>query len=171
MKKVLALGAVAMLMLIASGCDTFRKMAGRPTSEDIELKRDLIEAAQLAEQARLDSIEAVRKHVADSLAAHQAMLDAGVPIKTTNMVTPSVKARMGHRYYVIVGAFGNVDNAKRMQKKAADAGIDSELIPYRNGVTAVGLCPSDDLASLYEPFMRVREQDFCPKEVWVIDME
>lgn len=171
MKKVLVIGTIAVLALLASGCDTFRKMAGRPTSEDIELKRDLIEAAQLAEQARQDSILAVQKRQADSLAAHQAMLDCGVPIKTTNMVTPAVKAKMGHRYYVVVGAFGNIDNAKRMQKKAEDAGIQSELIPYRNGVTAVGLCPSDDLASMYEPFMKVKEQAFCPKEVWIIDME
>lgn len=171
MKKVLVIGTLAVLMLLASGCDAFRKMAGRPTSEDIQVKRELIEAAQIAEQARQDSIQAVQKHIADSLAANQAMLDSGVPIKPTNMVSPSVRTAMAHRYYIIVGAFGNSDNAKRLQKRAEEAGFDSELIPYRNGMTAVGLCPSDDLASLYEPYTRIREQEFCPKAVWVIDME
>ena len=175
MKKVLVIGTIAALMLMASGCDTFRKMAGRTTSEDIELKRDLVEAAQLAqqlaEQARQDSIEASRKHIADSLAANQAMLDSGLPVKTTKQVSATVKARMERRYRIIIGAFANADNARRMQKQAEAVGVETELIPYVNGITAVGVGPSDDIASLYGPYMLVKDQPFCPKGIWIMDIE
>lgn len=175
MKKVLVIGAIAALMLLASGCDAFRKMAGRPTSEDIELKRDLVEAAQLAQQlaekARQDSIEASRKHIADSLAASQAMIDSGLPVKTTRQVSASVKAGMEHRYRIIIGAFANPDNAKRMQKQAEAVGVETELIPYTNGITAVGVGASDDLASLYEPYKHIKDQNFCPKGAWIMDIE
>lgn len=175
MKKVLVIGAIAALMLLASGCDAFRKMAGRPTSEDIELKRDLVEAAQLAQQlaekARQDSIEASRKHIADSLAANQAMIDSGLPVKTAKQVSAAAKARMGHRYRIIIGAFANADNARRMQKQAEESGVEAELIPYISGITAVGVGPSDDLASLYGPYTLIKDQPFFPKAAWIMDIE
>lgn len=55
--------------VLCSGCDVFRKLAGRPTSADIEARRAAIEAVQEAEhQARMDSLAKVEKQLADSLA-------------------------------------------------------------------------------------------------------
>lgn len=171
MKKVLVVGAIALVVVTATGCDMFRKMAGRPTSEDIAAKKELIAAAENARQVREDSIRLAEQRVADSLAVLDSMLHCGTPIKTTNQVSPAAKAKLAHRYYVIIGAFGNADNAQRLQKKAEAAGFGSELIPYRNGITAVGLCPSDDLVSMYEPLKMLRLQPFCPKEAWILDKE
>lgn len=171
MKKVLVVAALALVVILATGCDMFRRMAGRPTSEDIDAKREKIAAVEAARQAREDSIRLAEQRTADSLAVLDSMLNCGTPIKTSNQVSPAAKAKLLHRYYVILGAFGNADNAARLQKKAAAAGFESELIPYRNGITAVGLCPSDDLVSLYGPLMELRKQDFCPGEAWIFDKE
>lgn len=171
MKKVLAVGAIALVVILATGCDMFRKMAGRPTSEDIAVKRELIVAAENARQAREDSIMLARQRTADSLAVLDSMLNCGVPIKTSNQISPAAKARLSHRYYVILGAFGNADNATRLQKKVAAAGFEAELIQYRSGITAVGACPSDDLVSLYAPLKELKLQPFCPKEAWILDKE
>lgn len=171
MKKVLAVGAIVLVVVMAAGCDMFRKMAGRPTSEDISVKKELIAAAENARQAREDSIRLAEQRVADSLAVLDSMLHCGTPIKTTNQVSPAAKAKLSHRYYVIIGAFGNADNAQRLQQKVDEAGFESELIPYRNGITAVGLCPSDDLVSMYEPLKKLKLQPFCPSEAWILDKE
>ena len=171
MKKVLVIGVLAAAVALTASCDMFRRMAGRPTSADIAEKSELIQKAEAAEQARLEAIELAKKRQADSLAVLDSMLHCGTPIKTTKQISPSAKAKMTHRYFIVVGAFGDHHNAERMQKKAADAGFDSELITYRNGVTAVGLCPSNDLVSLYEPLKAVKQQPFCPKEVWILDNE
>ena len=82
------------VMLLVSGCDFFRKVAGRPTSADLQAKRTEItyveaQKAELArEQARLDSLEAVAQKERearemaerDSLAAHQTLKEKGCQI-------------------------------------------------------------------------------------------
>mgnify|MGYP002512948656 CR=1 FL=1 len=58
MKKSFLLLSGAMIML--TGCDFFRMLAGRPTSEDIENKRvEIIKAKEAAQKARQDSIARV----------------------------------------------------------------------------------------------------------------
>ena len=48
---------MAVAMLTLTGCDFFRKLAGRPTSEDIENRKlEIIMAQEALEQARLDSL-------------------------------------------------------------------------------------------------------------------
>ena len=68
MKKVI----LALFVLVAvffTGCDTFRRLAGRPTSAEIEAKRKVIELAEAAKhQARMDSLTRIEKQMADSLA-------------------------------------------------------------------------------------------------------
>ena len=66
MKKSFIILLAAMLSL--TGCDFFRKLAGRPTSEDIEQKRiEIMRAQEAAHQARLDSIKLEHQKVVDSL--------------------------------------------------------------------------------------------------------
>ena len=56
MKRFLVL-LLGVSLFAVTGCDFFRGLAGRPTSEDIENKKiELLRAQQAAEQARLDSI-------------------------------------------------------------------------------------------------------------------
>jgi hypothetical protein len=56
MKKSMILMLMVALPLL-TGCDFFRKLAGRPTSEDIENKRvAIMRAEEAAHQARQDSI-------------------------------------------------------------------------------------------------------------------
>ena len=73
MKKNI-LPALLALMLVVTGCDFFRVVAGRPTSKDIEKKRiEIMKAEEAALQARLDSIAAVeaekQKVIQDSVEA------------------------------------------------------------------------------------------------------
>ena len=77
MKKEFAILAVMLpVVFVASGCDFFRKLAGRPTSVQIEAMADAIdqeEAETAARQARQDSLDAVKKYSADSLAAADSL--------------------------------------------------------------------------------------------------
>ena len=171
MKKVLVIGVLSAVVLLTGSCDMFRRMAGRPTSAELEQKRVLIEEFEAAEQARIAAEMLAKQKTADSLATLDSIMNCGVPIKTTNQISPSAKSQLAHRYYVMIGAFGDGSNAEKLQKKVVEAGFETELIPYRNGMTGVGLCPSDDLASMYKPLMAIRQQPFCPKGVWILDKE
>ena len=68
MKKVI-LALFVFVAVFFTGCDTFRRLAGRPTSAEIEAKRKVIELAEAAKhQARMDSLTRIEKQMADSLA-------------------------------------------------------------------------------------------------------
>ena len=55
-KSVLTVLALC-IMLAMTGCDFMRKLAGRPTSEDIERARiEMLQAQELALQQKLDSL-------------------------------------------------------------------------------------------------------------------
>ena len=64
---------ICLLLPLLAGCDLFRKMAGRPTSAQIEQKREMIEAEIAAHQSRLDSLDAVQQQISDSLAVLDSM--------------------------------------------------------------------------------------------------
>ena len=67
-KYVLLIALVAMCSL--TGCDFFRELAGRPTSEDIEeLRLEKLRVEEERLQASLAKLEQEKKAVADSIEA------------------------------------------------------------------------------------------------------
>ena len=169
MRKVF-LAIVFAALVMCSSCDSFRKLAGRPTSAEIEAKRAAIEAAAArAHQARLDSLEKVKKQMADSL----AMLDSLKKMKGTALRGPAamggiVTEGLLKKYYIVVGAFMDKGNALAMKETISKAGYMVELIEFCNGYTAVGLCPSDSPSEIYRSLKRVKGEKFCPDGVWIL---
>ena len=120
---------IAIMTLVATavtGCDFFRRLAGRPDSEWIEAKAEAIRQEEEALRIRQDSLERVRKAEADSLAA-----------------ADSVRlANHRYRFCVILGSFSSKENAERYVEEIAAKGYKCELLTFRNS-TAVGVCPTD----------------------------
>lgn len=168
MKKCLGITLLCIVAMLVSGCDLFRKMAGRPTSADIEQKRALIEAQKAAHQERLDSLDAIQKQMADSLAVLDSMKQSGSNLVETRQLTGDTKAGLTARYYVIVGAFGKIENAHKLVAAAEEQSYKAELISYVNGYTAVGICGSNSLSEVYASLQKVRQSGFCP-DAWILD--
>lgn len=166
MKRVVTILMLGFAFSLLVGCDFLRSLAGRPTSQDIEARKDAIAANELVRKSRLDSLEAARKLEADSLKAMSelpALVDM-VPVSRTGN-----KVKLEHRYYMVIGAFSNASNARRLADKYNAAGYESVLLPYRSGFTAVALCPSDRIADLYASFLKLQADSVnCPKEIWVL---
>lgn len=78
---VMKKSTILMLMVtlaVVTGCDFFRKLAGRPTSVDIEEKRvAIMRAEEAAHQARQDSIRMEHQKVVDSLAMMDSIRQHG----------------------------------------------------------------------------------------------
>lgn len=168
MKKLTVIMMLFASMLLLGGCDLFRKMAGRPTSADIEAKRKMIERYEAARQRTADSIERVRSMVCDSLAVMDSLANAAAPLIESRPISDDSRRTMNCRYYVIIGAFGNRANAEKRASTAASRGYEATLISYRNGFTAVGICPSDNIVTAYSSLKEVREGGFCP-DAWILD--
>ena len=163
MRKIMVL-LMGVSLFAVTGCDFFRTLAGRPTSEDIETKRlELLKAEQAAAQARLDSIKREQQIALDSLAALDSIKQYGGtvlnPAKLGGLFTTKLEAR----YYVIVGAFMFRSNAEALLTKAKAAGYQPA-----NGMNAVGLNPCNNIVAAKEALKTVRKEAFCPKDVWIL---
>ena len=146
---------IAVMTLVATavtGCDFFRRLAGRPDSEWIEAKAEAIRKEEEALRIRQDSLERARKAEADSLAA-----------------ADSVRlANHRYRFCVILGSFSSKENAERYVEEIAAKGYKCELLTFRNS-TAVGVCPTDDEAQAKKSLSELQRQDFCPKGAWILE--
>lgn len=146
---------IAVMTLVATtvtGCDFFRRLAGRPDSEWIEAKAESIRKDEEALRARQDSLEAARNAVADSLAAADSVR----------------QANHRYRFVVILGSFSNKENAERYVEEIAAKGYKCELLTFRNS-TAVGVCPTDDEAQAKKSLEELQRQDFCPNGAWILE--
>lgn len=146
---------IAVMTLVATavtGCDFFRRLAGRPDSEWIEAKAEAIRQEEEALRIRQDSLERARKAEADSLAA-----------------ADSVRlANHRYRFCVILGSFSSKENAERYAEEIAAKGYKCELLTFRNS-TAVGVCPTDDEAQAKKSLEELQRQDFCPNGAWILE--
>lgn len=146
---------IAVMTLVATavtGCDFFRRLAGRPDSEWIEAKAEAIRQEEEAQRIRLDSLERARKAEADSLAA-----------------ADSVRlANHRYRFCVILGSFSSKENAERYVEEIAAKGYKGELLTFRNS-TAVGVCPTDDEQQAKKSLSELQRQDFCPNGAWILE--
>jgi len=168
MKKAFQILVILLpVVMMATGCDFFRKLAGRPTSQDIAAKVEYIRAEEEAAQARRDSIEAVKKHEADSIAAMEIISKEKVftPEKFGGLAGETGKLR----HYVILGAFASPANAERFAKDLTTKGYPAEAIPFKKGYTAVGVGGSDDVVAFCERLQEIKRQDFCPDAAWILE--
>ncbi len=162
---------VVLLLLFCvslNSCDFFRKVAGRPTSADIEKKRSAILMEQKAHDDRIDSLKMVQRQISDSLAILDSIRMLSSSLVEARQLSDDERGRLPHAYYIVVGAFANQGNAGKFADKAVNAGYQATMIRYRNGFTAVGICPSDRITDAYHALKQVRESGFCP-DAWILN--
>ena len=168
MKRIILLMMLASLFTL-TGCDFFRTLAGRPTSEDInaiKIQRQL--AQQAIEQARLDSLRHEQEIVKDSLSAVDSIKQYGGSILNPSRLGGLFATKLEYRYHVIIGAFCVRSNAEALLVKTQKLGYKPLLINFNNGLTAVGLCPTNNIVDAKNALKKVRSESFCPKDVWLL---
>ena len=109
---------MAASLFVLTGCDFFRTLAGRPTSEDIHEKKIQMQIAQQAiEQARLDSLRRERQIMQDSLSALDSIRQYGGTILNPSRLGGLFATRLEYWYHVIRGAFSRRSNAEALLVK------------------------------------------------------
>lgn len=165
--------------LAATGCDFFRKLAGRPTSDQIAA---MAEAIRLEESVRIaDSLrKALAEPQEDSAAtapapatpAAQAASTPTASSPVTAATTPAAAAPAPagdlKRFYVVMASFGNSANANKYASILEAKGYPATILK-RGSYQVVAVCGTDDEAAIKQSFDEIRRQDFCPQGVWIID--
>ena len=94
------------VMFAATGCDFFRNLAGRPTSEDIVRRKiELMHAEEARLEARLDSLRQAVRTMQDSLNTLDTISSFGGKIMNTSDLGGLFDTELQARYYVIIGSF------------------------------------------------------------------
>lgn len=161
--KIHAVLSMLVFLMLFTGCDIFRKIAGRPTSAELEAMKEEIVAAD----AKIQELKSKQQRQADSLAIVDSIRRMKAEVHTVSEIGALYSTNLDHKYYIIVGAFVKESNAEGMIRTVSDAGY----IPVRisiNKYTAVGICPSDDIEDAFLLLKGVYREPFCPADVWIL---
>lgn len=167
--RICGIFLAVLLLQSLSGCDMFRRMGGRPTAADLErLKLEKLAAEEAASQRRIDSLARVQAEKEDSI----AILDSLAQMKGT-ILNPSemgglFTTRLDSKYYIVVGSFRSRHNAETLFEEVSGKGYVPILVNFRNGFNAVAISPSNNLRSVFNSLKRVKEESFCPADVWIL---
>lgn len=188
MKKIFAAISLSVLVLSVSSCDLFRSLAGRPTSAEL---KSAIEKQQNATETEKQTITeepaittqqaAIKEQTAPEETIAVASTKAekeeytmvkregrmSVPLAYTH-TNSTLKATPEHSYYIIVGTYRQKPTLNKMIKDAHDAGYETFLLEYSNGLTSVGLMPCDNLGEAIDAYAKVSKEDFCPKDACIL---
>ena len=195
MKKIFAAISLSVLVLSVSSCDLFRSLAGRPTSAELksaiekqqnaaETEKQTIteEPAETTQQTAITeeaaiTTEQTAPEEAIAVASTQAEKEEytmvkregrmSVPLAYTH-TNSTLKATPEHSYYIIVGTYRQKPTLNKMIKDTHDAGYETFLLEYSNGLTSVGLMPCDNLGEAIDAYAKVSKEDFCPKDACIL---
>ena len=175
MRRITVICAFVLLLQLAAGCDFFRVVAGRPTSKELEQKRETVVAKEIAER----EAEARERFVRDSLAASEKHLTDSVAAETFFKETKVSRIRSGalpglrtddfpYRYCIVLAGFTQPQNAENFSARLKEAGYEPVVLRYTRGNnTVVGVNPSDDIAAIRASYEKVRTEKFCPRDAWI----
>ena len=182
MKRTFAILSLIVPLLCFQSCDFFRKIAGCPTSDYIEAKAARLEAEKKEmekKQAPVDSArlaeevlpEEVQPGKVSATVPAATAVPAAVPsvAKRSSLMDGASKQAIGAGYCIVVGSFGNKNNAVKLASRIKEAGYPVVLIPMTNGLTAVGTCPSDNIDEVSSSLAKLLNESFCPKDAWILD--
>ena len=185
MKKSYILLA-AVVMMTMTGCDFFRRFAGRPTSDVIEDKRQEmvadLEAKAARQKAVQDSLDLVAMHEADSIEACRFLEENGIRVYHVSGLGGILEDGLkefdsydGTRYRVIAGSFRDKANADKLVAKIGAAGESMDLwahqIRMRNGMIAVAVRPANRIQNAVRGIDDLKNCGACPPDVWILKIE
>lgn len=172
MKKSLII-ALALVTLV-TGCDFVRTLAGRPTTAQVEeIRLQKMAAEEARHQAILDSMKRAQEAMAEALAARESFLLDSLTQGRGTVLNPSkmgglFTTKLESKYYIVVGAFRNRAYAERKLKGCNAAGYTATIISFRNGLMAVGVCPSNSLDETLKTLKTLRGTEVCPQDGWIL---
>lgn len=162
---------ILMVALTVGGCDFFRKIAGRPTSGQLEVKKTEIaakEAEIAAMSAELARLEARQKHIADSLSYLDSIVFNVRQVAFASRHKGLENSSQEGNSYIIIGTFTYTSNAASLRDDALKKGYDAELVTFRNGKKSVGILLPSDPREAYGILLALKGEPFCPADAWLL---
>ena len=113
-------------------------------------------------------MKAEKQSIQDSIDALELFVQQGGTVLNPSKLGGLYTTKLQYKYYVIIGAFRSRSNAEALFAKAETAGYAPVLISFRNGLLAVGLSPADECRNAMEMVKSIKQEAFCPADVWIL---
>ena len=152
MRTVRLISVLMASVLLFTGCDFFRSLVGKPTSEDMERMR--LEA----------QLEAQKKKEQDSIARVNAMLE-----EEQRLLAQQNSLENTGRYHVVMGSFKVPENAQKMKQLLENKGYTSRIIQFNNGFDVVSAAHFNKFIEAVRTMDELIELEICPDDIWVYD--
>ncbi len=161
MKNTVILTLLAATLLL-TGCDMFRRIAGRPTSDDISAIRTA------AANAEVEALKARQKAMEDSLAAQDSERQALVDLKKLGSITELYSDNPKDKYYIIVGSFRDTTYLENMIRMVASAGYIPATFKLGGSTVGVGVSPVSTYYEAVYALKAMKRESFCPSDAWIL---
>ena len=180
--KLILLICLLAPLLMLTGCDFLRTVAGRPTSADLQAKLESINRFSFKEETAVkDTVAAVRdtlKQNPEQVDSTQVVLEQ-IPAAQNQAVETAPQAqpvpekeqpaagpvRTRPPYYVIVGTFSVRENAEKYVSELQGKGYQAKAFPSR-GMVAVGVYPDDPTVPSDTFLSKVLSDPSFPRDAW-----
>lgn len=165
MKKVFRT-LLILAILCVSGCDFLRRVAGRPTSTELERKAEKLEAVRAGKEkaAMQDSLKAVTAGKIEDALRELALMQ--VKVSSESRFGSPVRP-LQNKYNVIAGVFRKSASAAKIVEAARKKGYNAFLIAFTGGVNAVCLAGADSPEGFPEMINGAKKDGLCPSDGWI----
>jgi len=173
MKRLVFYFAFLTISFALTSCDMFRSLAGRPTSEEIEAKREIIRAEQAARaEAVEDSLAKVRQAINDAQAdsaATEAFAEMALVFRPAKQYKIEIEQLLADtEYYAVMGSFKDAGNAARKAESITEAGFGCVVVNLYNGLKIVLVPAGNAPRELLDRVNSIKKMDFCPSDLWIL---
>lgn len=169
LNRTIVMALAVMLLLPLGGCDMFRRLAGRPTAEEIEMMRiEKLKQEEAIRRHRIDSLAQVQKEKEDSIAIMDSLAQMKGTVLNPSDIGGLFTTKLDSRYYIVVGAFKSRHNAEALFSEVSAEGYNPILVSFRNGFNAIAISPANNLRDAFSSLKSVKAEKFCPDDVWIL---
>ncbi len=166
MKKTATYILLTAFFLNITSCDFLRRVAGRPTSEDIEAKAKAIGLKQKRMDDSLRLEAQMEKKRLDSLKKIDFIKACGIKFSEVFYYGEPL-VPLEHRFHLVTGVF---KTDRMLDRHVADmnaAGYECTLINFAGGARAVAICSTDSIDELSSTVVRAENERATPIDAWV----
>ena len=169
LNRTIVMALAVMVLLPLGGCDMFRRLAGRPTAEEIEMMRiEKLKQEEAVRRHRIDSLAKVQKEKEDSIAIMDSLAQLKGTVLNPSEIGGLFTTKLDSRYYIVVGAFKSRHNAEALFSEVSAEGYSPILVSFRNGFNAIAIAPANNLRDAFASLKAVKTEKFCPDDVWIL---
>jgi len=169
MKKLIRI-LLLFSILSTTSCDFLRQVAGRPTEDEVELKRVAIEkhTKAIADSIKLvqEKARKIERERQDSIQGMAAMEEMGVHICYDFRYGKPVKP-LDRKYSVVIGVFRQNATAAKLMISTINKGYYPYLIWFPNEIKTVCICGGNSLSAIADTINVARTAGACPKDAWL----